>query len=245
MTEKRHKYFEFEISLQGVEPKVWRRFLIHRQSTFGDLHKAIQVACGWKDYHLYSFSEQNPAHSYGPDQSTFAISPHDEPEGYEIEPEIATKYKLFDFFDDDDQDVEIFYVYDYGDGWIHSVKMIATRQESEKFKRRLIGGARAFPLEDCGGLPGYQQCVDAFYNKKHAEDDLLRWMGKWNPEFFDLKKTQGRFQPKTKKATGSIDSKEAMKDLAAFDKWAKNRPATKGTNVIDLRQRLRSKKSKE
>ena len=41
------------------------------------------------------------------------------------------------------------------------------------------------------------------------------------------------------------DLHKAMKDLASFDKWAENRPATKGTNVIDLRKRLRSKKSKE
>jgi Plasmid pRiA4b ORF-3-like protein len=148
------------VSLVGAEPKVWRQFLIHKYSTLGDLHKAIQVACGWQDYHLYSFSHKNPADRFGPDDSVFAVSPHDEVENYDPEPKYADKLRLTWIFDDHSIGLEIFYLYDYGDGWIHSVKMVGFQKLDEKFRRKLVAGARAFPIEDSGALPGYQRCVD-------------------------------------------------------------------------------------
>lgn len=196
---KPEKYFEIEVSLVGAEPKVWRRFLIHKYSTFGDLHKAIQVACGWQDYHLYAFSEKDPYSRHGDDDPIFAISPHDEADNYDHEPKYADKLRLTWIFDDQSIGREIFYLYDYGDGWVHSVKMIGFHRLEEKFKRRLIAGARAFPLEDSGALPGYQRCVDAYNDPKNAEKDLLVWMGDWNPERFDLKKAKVEFQLPRKK----------------------------------------------
>ena len=40
------KYFDLEISLLEIEPRIWRRFLIHSQATFMDLHDAVQQAFG-------------------------------------------------------------------------------------------------------------------------------------------------------------------------------------------------------
>ncbi len=49
------KYFEFEIELLEITPRIWRRFLINNEATFMNLHYAIQQAFGWQDYHLYEF----------------------------------------------------------------------------------------------------------------------------------------------------------------------------------------------
>ena len=43
------EYFEFEVELTGVKPRMWRRFLVPKAATFLDLHQAIQDACGWLD----------------------------------------------------------------------------------------------------------------------------------------------------------------------------------------------------
>ena len=43
------KYFEFEVSLAEIAPKIWRRFLLTSQASFDDLHEAIQAACGWEN----------------------------------------------------------------------------------------------------------------------------------------------------------------------------------------------------
>ena len=34
-------YFEFEVSLQGIKPRIWRRFQLRATATFADLHWAI------------------------------------------------------------------------------------------------------------------------------------------------------------------------------------------------------------
>ena len=39
-------YFEFEVELAGVKPRIWRRFLVPKCATFLDLHQAIQDAGG-------------------------------------------------------------------------------------------------------------------------------------------------------------------------------------------------------
>ncbi len=51
------KYYDFEVSLCEVTPRIWRRLLIPSTAKFSDLHLAIQEASGWWNYHLYAFRE--------------------------------------------------------------------------------------------------------------------------------------------------------------------------------------------
>jgi hypothetical protein len=69
----------------------------------------------------------------------------------------------------------------------------------------IIDGQRAFPPEDCGGLPGYENCLRVCsisrQELREIEDDLdrdraceerlsrRRWLGDWTPEEFDLDRT--------------------------------------------------------
>ena len=82
------KYLDFKVSLLGIDPDIWRRFLLAESATFMDLHDAIQDAFGWEDYHLFEFREvKGPQAIAGP--------PDYEPE-FVDEDEIpkATKVKL-------------------------------------------------------------------------------------------------------------------------------------------------------
>ncbi len=236
-----HKYFEIEVSLIGPKPKVWRRFLIHKYSTFGDLHRAIQVACGWRNSHLYSFWEKNPYTSAIGDNTTFAISPYDEAENYDHRPEYADQLRLGHIFDDTSVGREIFYLYDYGDSWIHTVKMTGFHKFEEKFRRKLLAGERPFPLEDSGSLPGYQRCIDAYHDPENSDEDLLLWMGNWSPEYFDLKKTQAKFQLPRKK---SADFDMSTKEPDDIDKQLKHQK-TIYANVIDFQARLLANHNKK
>ncbi|MGB5380101.1 MAG: hypothetical protein WBO25_03775, partial [Acidimicrobiia bacterium] len=49
--------FEFDISLRGVVEPAWRRIRISQNASFMDLHIAIQDACGWQNYHLFRFED--------------------------------------------------------------------------------------------------------------------------------------------------------------------------------------------
>ena len=88
------------------------------------------------------------------------------------------------------------YESDFGDSWYHSMQLQQVVAVDERFTRRLLDGARAFPPEDCGGLPGYADIVavaaggEATY---HDTEILREWRAGWNPEFFDLEAMRASF----------------------------------------------------
>ncbi|MCZ7608477.1 MAG: plasmid pRiA4b ORF-3 family protein [Planctomycetota bacterium] len=55
----------------------------------------------------------------------------------------------------------------------------------EVFKRRLLAGARAFPLEDCGSIPGYEELVACFQTPRTSSmkmrDTGCSGRAKWTP----------------------------------------------------------------
>jgi len=52
-----------------------------------------------------------------------------------------------------------------------------------------LEGARAAPPEDCGGVPGYDEFLEAWRDPNHEEHDQMRsWAGpRYDPVRFDLK----------------------------------------------------------
>lgn len=171
--------FELDITLAGVRPRIWRRIAIAADATFGDLHHAIQHACGWEDDHLFAF--RTPA------GGVIGGSPIEGPFGEPV-PE-ARDVGLAAYFAQHDQ---CQYEYDFGDSWLHDIKVIRRIDEPVHYRRQLIDGARAFPPEDCGGLPGYEQCVEIATGGDDA-DGRREWLGDWDPEHFDLAQLKRRF----------------------------------------------------
>ena len=49
------KYFDLEISILEIEPRIWRRFQLAAVSSFETLHDAIQDAFRWQRQHLFEF----------------------------------------------------------------------------------------------------------------------------------------------------------------------------------------------
>ncbi|MEK6816457.1 MAG: plasmid pRiA4b ORF-3 family protein, partial [Nanoarchaeota archaeon] len=49
------KAIQFKVSLEGITPEIWRRFVVKDDITFHQLHEAIQAVMGWDNYHLYQF----------------------------------------------------------------------------------------------------------------------------------------------------------------------------------------------
>ncbi|WP_254980122.1 plasmid pRiA4b ORF-3 family protein [Cyanobium sp. ATX 6A2] len=43
------------MSLNGIEPPIWRRFWVEETITLGRLHEVLQIVMGWQDYHLHQF----------------------------------------------------------------------------------------------------------------------------------------------------------------------------------------------
>jgi len=191
--------FDLEVSLREVRPKIWRRFLLTTGATFQQLHDAIQVACDWGDYHLFMFGKR-PSWD-----SKFVIAGIPDDEYGDPAPD-ARRAKLISYFTPYGPK-ECFYLYDFGDSWWHRVKLHGIVSVPDRFTRRLLGGKRAFPPEDSGGLPGYAECVAVAATGEDVEERFA-WLGEWKPESFDLGAAKAAFdipRGKTGAATARVE----------------------------------------
>jgi hypothetical protein len=187
-------YFEFEVWLERIRPRIWRRFLLQKEATFDDLHLAIQESAPWSNCHLFEFRLGG--------RRGEPIAGDDE--GEEAEP--ARHVPLDAVFAGKGD--ECMYLYDFGDGWEHRVRLRAVRDLPEGFHRRLLAGARAFPPEDCGGVWGYQVCLAAVGACEPADVDASpdvleerrEWLpADWDPESFDLEAARAAFDVATRR----------------------------------------------
>ena len=191
------KYLDLEVSLLGIKPRIWRRFLISSDGTFMDLHNAIQESCGWTNSHLFQFCDAKG-------RERIAILEPAEQGFWEEDEDLpgAETVKLNSYFIKK-RDKSL-YTYDFGDDWEHVVELKEIVELPEQFTRRLLGGARAFPPEDCGSIPGYERCCEAVslspadmrkldeYEKEEMES-TKEWVGDWMPEDFDLDEVRKHF----------------------------------------------------
>ena len=168
-------YLDIEVALAGVRPKIWRRFLLHDRATFAQLHDAIQDACGWEHAHLFVFrNRKGEAVAGRPDEYGWGDP---DPDAGKISAAAYLKRRG-----------KVAYEYDFGDSWEHDVELKQVVTLEDRFMRRLLGGARAFPPEDCGGLAGYEDAVAVVSGGAatvHDTEELRAWLGDWTPERFD------------------------------------------------------------
>ncbi|SMO37458.1 pRiA4b ORF-3-like protein [Saccharicrinis carchari] len=180
-----NQVYQFKIELLDIFPTIWRRILVPADYNFWDLHMAIQDAMGWTGSHLHHFEIKGKGKRR---MSSVGVpnfyNMHELPEifpGWEI-----SMHKYFN-----DLGEEAKYMYDYGDGWVHSVKLegFIFREKKVKYPH-CIGGERACPPEDCGGVPGYQEVIETLSNPYHSRHrDMRIWVGEnWDAEKFNPSK---------------------------------------------------------
>ena len=175
------RYLDFEVSLSDIQPRIWRRFLLRSSATFMHLHRAIQDSFGWKECHLWEF--RLPANAEHPIAGVADAELYDSPV-----PEAKT-VKLNRHFTGKQEGESCEYIYDFGDDWVHEVRLLGAVSEKEAFQRRLLGGELAGPPEDCGGVPGYEGILQFLATCKDPWDDpkgLEAWLGGWRSDQFDL-----------------------------------------------------------
>ncbi len=133
--------FQLKIAMLGTKPPIWRRVEV-KDCTLARLHEIIQVAMGWEFSHLYDF--EVGGERYG-----------DPGMGDDLEWKHDRKMKLSQIVKDGYR--KFGYVYDMGDNWEHAIQVEKTLAPSRGQVPRCIGGARACPPEDCGGIWGYEE----------------------------------------------------------------------------------------
>jgi hypothetical protein len=177
------KVYILDISLEGIQPRIWRQLRVPGSYTLGDLHDVIQIAMGWEDDHLHAFTIGSV--TYGvPDEEAIEDKDEDEYE-YTLDSLRLRKRQ------------KIAYLYDFGDSWEHLIVVSDTLPAGEKDPGypECLGGERACPPEDCGGIWGYEKILEARKKPETKEQkDLLEWVGDYDPEEFDLKELNKIFK---------------------------------------------------
>jgi len=165
----------FRIELLATSPPIWRRIDVPGNYSFWELHVAIQDAMGWTDSHLHVFNVLNRKLSIGIPDDDLAS---------ETAPGWETPVR--EFFSDELPLAT--YEYDFGDSWIHEVRFEGydAREPGVEYPR-CVGGERRCPPEDCGGVHGYLDFLDAISNPSHTEHTAMReWAGsEFDPDDFD------------------------------------------------------------
>ena len=138
---------QLKITLRYIRPPIWRRLLVADTFTLGNLHHLIQCAMGWGGGHMHEF--RMPPRGFGPPLRTFGHEGEDEDATLLREVLVRKRQVLL-------------YEYDFGDGWLHEVlvEQIVPLDPSGHYPV-CLAGARACPPDDCGGVPGYGQLLEA------------------------------------------------------------------------------------
>ena len=176
--------YQLHIQLCDTKPAVWRRLVVADTTTLAQLHQTIQAAMGWENRHRYAF--EIAGQHYG-------LPNADLPEDPTMD---ARRYTVGQLLQG--AAVAVRYLYDFGDGWLHRIKLEAcTPVGSPAALTSLpmcLGGRHACPPEDCGGPPGFAALLQALQDPLQAEYLAARRQlpTGWDAKHFDLAAAQAR-----------------------------------------------------
>lgn len=170
--------YQLKITLDESKPPIWRRVLLKGSSTLYHLHRIIQVCMGWEDAHLHQFKIGNKY--YGSKNTDIGRS--------KLSEERATLHNVAR------EGYKFWYEYDFGDSWLHQIKVEKVREADPKRNYPYcVTGKRRGPLEDTGGIWGYEDFLEALANPKHpGHKEMKAWiqesygLEKYDPDQFDL-----------------------------------------------------------
>jgi hypothetical protein len=163
--------YQLKMVLEGIRPQIWRRVVVPADIRLSHLHDVFQITMGWTDSHLHAFTIEGVPYS----------QPFDE-----TDMEDERRVRLSSLVTAAGTPFQ--YQYDFGDDWQHAVQVEKIRPAApDTLVLDCLGGKRACPPEDCGGIPGYAQLLRILKNPRHPEHEEMRqWAGRrFDPEAFD------------------------------------------------------------
>jgi hypothetical protein len=176
--------YQLKLTLQDIQPLIWRRVQVWEDTTLAQLHDVLQVAMNWQDYHLHEFTIGRRLFSVpDPDDDMYERKVIDERRQRlcQVVTQVGTQFV---------------YLYDFGDSWRHDLLLEAILlPESTAQYPRCIAGERQTPPEDVGGTLGYEEYLEALADPQHeAHEDMLQWRGPFDPESFSSDDINGRLR---------------------------------------------------
>jgi hypothetical protein len=178
------------IKLDDVEPAVVRRVQVPLTIRLDRLHLVLQAALGWTNTHLYEIRAGDVG--WGRPDPYFGDGPLD-----------ASKARLVDVLEDVGTK-SLKYLYDFGDGWEHSVRIERITDAIPGITYPcLIEAVGRCPPEDVGGPWGYREFLNAIADPNHQEHaERLQWIGRnFDPNGVDAEALAQAVHGHAKKST--------------------------------------------
>ena len=193
--QKEPKIYQIKVTLKYSRPAIWRRIQVAGETTFHELHYILQRVMGWDDSHLHQFIIGD--RTYGGSDDEFGVAPRRRDSGSLTLGEVVQPEKS-----------KFIYEYDFGDRWRHGllVERILPPEEGVQYPRCLAGRG-ACPPEDCGGIYGYYEKLEALRDPKHPEhEEIIDWMGEdFDPDALDIEDINARLKWLSERRLGAGD----------------------------------------
>lgn len=173
---------ELEVELE-LEPEsvCRRRIIVPLSYTFQQLHLVLQELFCWQDSHLHDFwIERYPN---GRMKYTLIGFPReDEYEGETTRRDQAVCLsEIFPTYE------HIIYNYDFGDDWIHPIRLVRIVEDYDKNVPVCLSGEGNAPPEDVGGPGGYAEMLRVLSDPQDPEyEDIESWLEGMDCEPFNL-----------------------------------------------------------
>ena len=163
------------IELNDSDPRIWRVVEVPTSITLKVLHDIVQVTMGWLDYHLWEIVIAGQAYGLPMDED-WGAAPR----------KVAAKVRLRDVLSPGTTTID--YTYDFGDSWEHRLVVSDVRPaDPGTAYPRFIAGERDCPPEDCGGIPGFFEMLEARADPTHPDHaEISEWLEDYDPDALDV-----------------------------------------------------------
>lgn len=161
--------------IEGIKPKIWRRFKVNDSYTLFDLGNVINYMFDWLGMHLSEFRINDSSYGLVELEASFESDMKD-----------SRKFRLRDL--DLKKGMKFTYIYDFGDWWEHIITVENHEKDAGLIHPICLDGERNGPPEDCGGIPGYYNLIEVLEYKNHPDRELYKEFidDEWDPEDFDV-----------------------------------------------------------
>ena len=131
--------YQLRIVMRGISPLIWRRLLVHSDTSLAQLHYILQLIFDWSGEHLHEF------HIYGKDSGS---------NGVDTRSARLSEFRLH-------PGERFRYVYDFGAYWQCDIRLEASQPiDVKRFYPVCIGGKGATPPEHCHNPWAYMEMMD-------------------------------------------------------------------------------------
>ncbi len=162
--------FQLKVTLMGTMPPIWRRLLAPANLTLAQLHDVLQAAMGWQDCHMHEFcAGQRHFGKPNPEDRLMRMPPVENERTVHLSNVLSRVGAKA--------------------SWEHGI-VLEKRLPADPGTAYPVctGGERACPPEDCGGIPGFYDLLDALGDPTHEQhDELQDWVeDNYDPDFFSI-----------------------------------------------------------